>query len=105
MHDEACDITVKDWCVVVYDGELYPGEVQSQQGNSYEVSTKAKLGEYWKIPKEVEKIFYMQNKINQKLAVPILISARGSYKFRFPRVMVESHWLTDRLTNAVYQHV
>ena len=33
--DEAFDITVKDWCIVIYDGELYPGEVQSQQGNSY----------------------------------------------------------------------
>jgi len=30
MHDEAFDLTVKDWCVVVYGSELYPGEVQSQ---------------------------------------------------------------------------
>ena len=29
--DEAFDITVKDWCVVIYDGELYLGEVQSQK--------------------------------------------------------------------------
>ena len=33
--DEALDITVKDWSIVIYDGELYPGAVQSQQGNSY----------------------------------------------------------------------
>ena len=32
--DDTLDITVKDWCIVIYDGELYPGEVQSQQGNS-----------------------------------------------------------------------
>ena len=44
--DEAFDITVKDWCVVIYDGELYLGEVQSQQGNGYEVSTMAKSGWY-----------------------------------------------------------
>ena len=78
--DEAFDITVKDWCVVIYDGELYPGEVQSQQGNSYEVSTMAKSGGYWKIPKE-DKIFYTRDKIKQKLAIPILINARGLYKF------------------------
>ena len=48
---EAFDITVKDWSILIYDGELYPGEVQSQQGNSYEISTMAKYGGYWKIPK------------------------------------------------------
>ena len=79
--DEAFDITVKDWCVVIYDGELYPGEVQSQQGNSYEVSTMAKSGGYWKIPKKEDKIFYTRDKIKQKLAIPILINARGLYKF------------------------
>lgn len=79
--DEAFDITVKDWCVVIYDGELYPGEVQSQQGNSYEVSTMAKSAGYWKIPKKEDKIFYTRDKIKQKLAIPILINARGLYKF------------------------
>ena len=77
MHEEAFDITVKDWCVVVYDGILDPSEDQLQQGNSYEVSTMAKSGGYWKIPKEEDKIFYTRDKIKQKLAVPILINTRG----------------------------
>ena len=79
--DEAFDITVKDWCIVIYDGELYHGEVQSQQGNSYEVSTVAKAGGYWKIPKTEDNIFYTWDKIKHKLAIPILINARGLYKF------------------------
>jgi len=86
--DEAFDITVKDWCIVIYDGELYPGEVQShsQQGNSYDISTMAKSGGYWKIPKTEEKIFYTRDKIKQKMAIPILINARGLYKFPdFPK--------------------
>ena len=81
MHDEAFDITVKDQCVVVYNGGLYSCEVQSQLGNSYEVSTMAKSAEYWKIPKEKDKIFYTRDTIKQKLAVPILINAKGLYKF------------------------
>ena len=84
--DEAFDITVKEWCIVIYDGELYPGEVQSQQGNSYEVSTMAKYGRYWKIPKTKDNIFYISDNIKQKLAIPILINARRLYKFPdFPK--------------------
>ena len=48
---ETFDITVKDWCVCIYDSELYPGKVQSHQANSYEVSTMAKSRGYWTIPK------------------------------------------------------
>ena len=47
--DEASDITENDLCIVIYDGKLDPGEVQPQQGNSYEVFTvAAKSGGYWK---------------------------------------------------------
>ena len=70
---------MKDWCIVIYDGELYPGEVQSQQGISYEVSTMAKSGGYWK--KTEDNIFYTRDKIKQKVVIPILINARGLYKF------------------------
>ena len=84
--DEAFDITVKDWCIVIYDGKLYPSEVQSQQGNSYGVSTMAKSGGYWKIKKTEDNIFYTRDKIKQKLAIPILINARGFCKFPdFPK--------------------
>ena len=75
--DGAYDIKVKVWCVVIYDGELYLSEVQSQQGNGCEVSTMAKSGGYWKIPKNEDKIFHIRDKIKQKLAIPM---ARGLYK-------------------------
>ena len=41
----------------------------------------AKLGGYWKIPKEEDKIFYTRDKIKQKLADLIFINARGLYEF------------------------
>ena len=56
---------------------VYPGEVQSQQGNSCEVSTMAikKSGGYG------NSILYTRDKIKQKLAIPIKYNGRRLYKF------------------------
>ena len=40
----------------------------------------ANSGGYWKIPK-TDKIFDTKGKIKQKLAIRILINAKGLYKF------------------------
>ena len=52
---------------------VYPGEVQSQQGNSCEVSTMAKSGGYGNS--------ITRDKIKQKLAIPIKYNGRRLYKF------------------------
>ena len=41
----------------------------------------AKSGGYWNIPKTEDNIFYTRDKIKQKMVIPILINARGLYKF------------------------
>ena len=61
--DEAFDITVTDWCIVIYDSELYPGEVQSQQGNGYVFYTMTNSGRYWKTPKNEDTTFYTRDNI------------------------------------------
>jgi len=70
-----------DWCVVEYDGVLFPGEVKSVKNEHYEVSVKIKSGSYWKWPNSEDKIFYTKDKIVKKLQAPILVNSREHYKF------------------------
>ena len=58
---------------VILSTGLYPGEVQSQQGYSYEVSTMAKSGGYGN-SEEGQHLTHTWDTIKQKLAIPILLS-------------------------------
>jgi len=75
------DVEVKDWCLVEYDNELFPGEVISKIGENYEVSVMVKSGGYWKWPAKEDKIFYTKDTIKKRLEVPIPVNRRGLYKF------------------------
>ena len=62
---------------VILSTGLYPGEVQSQQGNSYEVSTTSKSGGYGN--SEGQHLTHKGYIIKQKLAIPILLSIEEGF--------------------------
>ena len=63
---------------VILSTGLYTGEVQSQQGNSYEVSTMAKSGGYDN-SEEGQHLTHNDIIIKQKLAIPILLSIEEGF--------------------------
>lgn len=72
---------VSNWCVVEYDGMLYPGEIKAIQGEKYEVSVMVRAGKYWKWPTQEDRIFYCRDQIVKALGPPILVNAREHYDF------------------------
>ena len=63
---------------VILSTGLYPGEVQYQQGNSYEVSTMSKSGGYV-MAIQKDNILHTRDIIKQKLAIPTLLSIEEGF--------------------------
>ena len=75
-------IAANDWCVVDYEGELFPGVVTAVCPNdNFEVSVMVRAGAYWKWPTKEDKIHYKRDKIQRKLKAPVLVNAREHYNF------------------------
>lgn len=74
-------IDVDDWCVVNYDGKLYPVVVQAAVADNYEVSVLLRAGKNWKWPDREDKIYYTKSNVIKKLSLPIIVNARDHYKF------------------------
>ena len=72
----ADEFVVSDWCVVEYDNQLFPGEIQTVVGEKYEVSAMIKAGRFWKWPAQEDRILYLRDQIVKGLNPPILVNAR-----------------------------
>ena len=64
------------WCVVEYDGTLFPGEIRSLQGDDYEVSLMVKGGKYWKWPHLEDTVFFQKQNVQKKLNASKVVSSR-----------------------------
>jgi hypothetical protein len=72
---------ISSWCVVEYDGTLFPGEIKAILGERYEVSVMVRAGRYWKWPTQEDRIPYCRDQIVKPLSPPILVNAREHYDF------------------------
>ena len=81
--DEHVGLNIGQWCVVKYDGEVYPGEVMEigDQGD-FRVSVMHPAGHNRKrpIPKD-DKTFYLKQQVVQIIEEPIIANNRGHFKF------------------------
>ena len=71
------DLSVGDWCVVVYDNEQFPGEVTNITCGEYEVSVMHRSGKYFKWPTSVDKIHYPLSSIVKKISGPVMVTKMG----------------------------
>ncbi|KAJ4438226.1 hypothetical protein ANN_14165 [Periplaneta americana] len=79
---ESLQLQVGDWCLVMYDGVTYPGEVVTVcDSEEFEVSVMVRDGEHYKWPVKVDKLVYSSQDILQKILPSIIVNNRGHFKF------------------------
>lgn len=79
---ESLQLQVGDWCLVMYDGVTYPGEVVTVcDSEEFEVSVMVRDGKHYKWPVKVDKLVYSSQDILQKILPPIIVNNRGHFKF------------------------
>ena len=77
-HEVSCSqggiktpLSVGQWCLVNYEGAIFPGEVTQSVGNETEVSVMTKSGtKYWKWPEKEDKVFYSESNIMKLIDPP-----------------------------------
>lgn len=71
------------YVIVMYEGEYFPGKVESISKNQYEVSTMTlSTGNSFKWPDQPDKIWYGEDQIIEKIDEPMCINKRGFYKIK-----------------------
>lgn len=59
----------------------FPGTVENTDGNLYEISTMTfSTGNTFRWPEQCDKIWYLKDAIEEKIAVPTLANSRGFYR-------------------------
>ena len=79
--DNVSRIFVRDWCLVEYQGNLYPGEVQKIVCGESQVSVMVPVGNNWKWPLMPDDIFYTADKLAKRLKPPFAVNNRGHFGF------------------------
>ncbi len=74
------DWVVGDWVKVVYDDEVFPGEVINLVDNHSQVQVMVKSGGFWKWPDVPDILWYTKENVIGKLPAPIPVGNRGQYK-------------------------
>lgn len=70
-----------DYVIVRYEGEYFPGTVENIDGDLYEISTMIfSVGNTFRWPEQTDKIWYLKEAIEEKIAVPTLANSRGYYR-------------------------
>ena len=68
------------FCVVIYEGNLFPGEIISLDDEGAKVSTMQKSIKSWKWPEKEDAIDYAWDQVKGMINPPIQINKRGFYK-------------------------
>jgi hypothetical protein len=71
------------WVLVNYDGANYPGEVVeiSEKQQEVKVNTMESVGKNWRWPKKADCIFYKVADVIRVISPPVVVNARGQFKF------------------------
>lgn len=83
----AC-INVRDYIVVDFNGERYPGQVQEIVDSTGEVfcSVLHKSGKNWKWPEKPDIEWYKPNETIRKIEAPVSVSTRGLFAFNVDEI-------------------
>jgi hypothetical protein len=74
---------LKDWVLVNYDGEQYPGIVTDSTSADYEVKVMRRSGKNWAWPPHEDCIFYSEKNVVRKICAPTTRGSRGQLSFPF----------------------
>ena len=79
--DNVSRISVRDWCLVEYQGNMYPGEVKKIVCGEYQVSVMVPTGNNWKWPVIPDEKFYTADKLAKRLKPPFVVNNRGHFGY------------------------
>jgi len=71
------------WCLVQYDGSLYPGEVKSVIGDEYEVSVMMKSGKYYRWPDKPDQLYYQKEDVVRIIQPPEPVGSKTRSQYCF----------------------
>lgn len=75
------DLTVGQYVLVNYEGELYPGKIiEIKSSDEILVSAMEKSGVNWKWPAQCDEIYYAKDEIVQIINSPKQLGRRGIYR-------------------------
>ena len=77
---------MRDFVVVDYDGDLYPGEVLALHNGDYWVNTMHPIEEIpgmYKWPNPVDQLLYKSNKVIKKIREPLPVGTGSRIQWRF----------------------
>lgn len=70
-----------NFVIIKYEGEYFPGKIESLRKNDYEISTMTlTTGNSFKWPNPPDKIFYNLKEIIEIIMEPICLNKRGFYR-------------------------
>ncbi|XP_073957399.1 uncharacterized protein [Choristoneura fumiferana] len=70
-----------NFVIIKYEGEYFPGKIESLRKNEYEISTMTlTTGNSFKWPNPPDKIFYKLKEIMEVIKEPICLNKRGFYR-------------------------
>ena len=72
------NLSMGQWVVVNYDGEMFPGEVTHIDNSDVEVSVMHRSANAWKWPRPEDKIFYSKTKLYVSLNHQVLQAIEDS---------------------------
>lgn len=78
-----------DFVLVEYEGELWPGQIQTKEADGAYVKCLTRCGRSWKWPEKEDIIFYPTHKIKFKIDTPKKMSTKRAL-FRVPEL--EDKW-------------
>lgn len=107
--DGVADFQEKDFVVVLYEGEYFPGQVTEVKTEDnyclYKIQCMSKSGANWKWPDIPDEMFYQRSEILRKIDPTLVtpVSSRGVFKVNEP--VLEAAWLQfqDRLSKQELQ--
>ena len=76
------NVTVGDFIICRYEGELFPGRVTSihPDGKGAQVMAMQKCAGGWRWPKKKDEIDYLEEDIIDKIKYPVPVNNRRTYK-------------------------
>lgn len=92
----AVDIKEKDFVVVVYEGEYFPGQINEVKLENdlslYKVQCMQKSGPNWKWPSPPDELFYSRQDILKKMECNSVIPVSNRGVFKVVEPLLESKW-------------
>lgn len=74
------EVSAGDYVLVMYENQLYPGQVKEVAEHRVLISAMEKCGGNWKWPRKPDAIWYFYDDITQKIDKPCQISKREIFK-------------------------